>query len=73
MEELAKTSAKRVVIQGDVDLEGLEGIRDLRTMDRSVSFRQSWLESVRDTFERLRRENLDRFDLEQEKLRKLLS
>lgn len=38
VEELAKTSAKRVVIQGDVDLEGLEGIRDLRTMDRSVSF-----------------------------------
>ena len=38
VEELAKTSAKRVVIQGDADLEGLEGIRDLRTMDRSVSF-----------------------------------
>ena len=46
---------------------------DLNAMDRSVSFRQSWLETVRDTFERLRRENLDRFDLEQEKLRKLLS
>ena len=38
VEDLAKTSAKRVVIQGDADLEGLEGIRDLRTMDRSVSF-----------------------------------
>lgn len=38
VEELAKTSAKRVVIQGEADLEGLEGIRDLRTMDRSVSF-----------------------------------
>lgn len=45
----------------------------LDVMDRSVSYRQSWLEIVRDTFERLRRENLDRFDLEQEKLRKLLS
>ena len=38
VEDLAKTSAKRVVIQGEADLEGLEGIRDLRTMDRSVSF-----------------------------------
>ena len=38
VEELAKTSAKRVVIQGEADLEGLEEIRDLRTMDRSVSF-----------------------------------
>lgn len=38
VEDLAKTSAKRVVIQGEADLEGLEGIRDLRTMDGSVSF-----------------------------------
>lgn len=45
----------------------------LDAMDRSVSYRQSWLENVRDTFGRLRQETLDRFDLEQEKLRKLLS
>ena len=38
VEDLAKTSAKRVVIQGQADLEGLEGIRDLRAMDGSASF-----------------------------------
>ena len=45
----------------------------LDAMDRSVSYRQSGLANVRDTFGRLRQETLDRFDLEQEKLRKLLS
>ncbi|MBO7408245.1 MAG: ABC transporter ATP-binding protein [Clostridia bacterium] len=38
VEELAKTSARRVTVQGSVDLEGLNGIRDMQSGDGSVSF-----------------------------------
>lgn len=38
VEELTKTSAKRVAVHGTVDLEGLVGIRDLRQLDGGVSF-----------------------------------
>lgn len=38
VEELAKTSARRVNVHGTVDLEGLEGVRDLRTAEGSASF-----------------------------------
>ena len=65
---------ERQIELGDEERRAVYRLSDmLDVMDRSVSYRQSWLEIVRDTFERLRRENLDRFDLEQEKLRKLLS
>ncbi len=38
VEALSKTSAKRVVIHGEVKLEGLIGIRDIKTEDESVTF-----------------------------------
>ena len=38
VEDLAKTNAKRVSVTGNFDLDGLDGIRDLRTEDKSVSF-----------------------------------
>ena len=38
VEELAKTNARRVSVTGLVDLKGLEGVRDLQTGERSVSF-----------------------------------
>lgn len=38
VEDLAKTSAKRVVVRGEVDFKGVAGIRDLQTVDCSSSF-----------------------------------
>ena len=38
VEELARTNAKRVTVRGDVDLGGLDGIRDLQRTDGSVNF-----------------------------------
>ena len=38
VDALAKTNAKRVTVQGSVDLKGLDGIRDRIDMDGSVSF-----------------------------------
>ena len=38
VEELARTNAKRVSVTGTVDLQGLAGVRDLQTGERSASF-----------------------------------
>lgn len=38
VEELSKTNAKRITLQGNVDLTGLEGIRDRKDEHGSVSF-----------------------------------
>lgn len=38
VEELAKTSAKRVTVHGTVSLDGLPGVRDRKTAEGSVSF-----------------------------------
>ncbi len=38
VEELSKTNAKRITLQGSVDLTGLEGIRDRKDENGSVSF-----------------------------------
>ena len=38
VEELSKTNAKRITLQGSVDLSGLEGIRDRKDEHGSVSF-----------------------------------
>ncbi len=38
VEELSKTNAKRITLQGNVDLSGLEGIRDRKDEHGSVSF-----------------------------------
>ena len=38
VEELARTNAKRVTVRGEVDLEGIDGIRDLQSADGSVNF-----------------------------------
>ena len=38
MKELAKTNAKRVQIQGSVNLEGLSGIRNKKELDDRISF-----------------------------------
>lgn len=38
VEALSRTSAKRVTVHGCVDIDGLEGIRDRKEMEDSVSF-----------------------------------
>ena len=38
VEDLAKTSAKRVSVHGSVNLDGLEGVKDLQSADEGVSF-----------------------------------
>ena len=38
VEDLAKTNAKRVAVHGLVNLEGLEGVKDLQSADGSMSF-----------------------------------
>ena len=38
VEELSKTSAKRVTVHGDIDTNQLSGIRDLQVLDGGVSF-----------------------------------
>ena len=38
VDALAKTNAKRVALQGQANLEGLEGIRDLSTTAQSANF-----------------------------------
>ena len=38
VDELGRSNAKRVSISGEIDLAGLEGIRDLQTGDRNTSF-----------------------------------
>ena len=38
VEDLARTNAKRVMIRGEVDLDGLPGIRDQQSTDDGVSF-----------------------------------
>lgn len=38
VDALAKTGAKRISVRGSVDLKGLDGIRDLKTVDNGVSF-----------------------------------
>ncbi|MBQ7714616.1 MAG: ABC transporter ATP-binding protein [Clostridia bacterium] len=38
VEDLSKTNAKRVTVNGEVDLSGLEGIKDLKTSGGSASF-----------------------------------
>ena len=38
MEVLAQTSAKRITVHGTVDLEHLEGVRDRKDTEDSVSF-----------------------------------
>lgn len=38
VEALSKTSAKRITVQGTVDLEQLDGIRDKKASENSVSF-----------------------------------
>ena len=38
VEDLAKTSARRVSVHGTVNLDGLEGVKDLQSADGSVSF-----------------------------------
>lgn len=35
---LARTSAKRVLVHGSVDLRGLEGVKDIKTHDGAVNF-----------------------------------
>ena len=38
VEELSRTSAKRVTVHGNIDLHQLSGIRDLQTLDGGTSF-----------------------------------
>ena len=38
VDELGRSNAKRVSISGEIDLAGLEGIKDLQTGDRNTSF-----------------------------------
>ena len=38
VEALSKTSAKRVTVQGNINLEGLSGVRDIEETNTSVSF-----------------------------------
>ena len=38
VEALAKTSAKRVTVRGEVDLSGLDGIKDFKESEQTVSF-----------------------------------
>lgn len=38
VEELTKTNAKRISVQGEIDLQKLDGVRDLQTAEGSVSF-----------------------------------
>ena len=38
MDALSQTNARRVTVHGSVDLEALDGIRDIRSDDKSVSF-----------------------------------
>lgn len=38
VDALSKTNARRVTVHGSVDLEALDGIRDIRNDDKSVSF-----------------------------------
>ena len=38
VEDLGRTRAKRVTVRGQVELKGLEGVRDLQTADDAVSF-----------------------------------
>ena len=38
IEELAKSSAKRVTVHGAADLGGLDGVKDCKTLDGAVSF-----------------------------------
>ena len=38
VDALSKTNARRVTVHGSVDLEALDGIRDIRSDDKSVSF-----------------------------------
>ena len=38
VEELSRTSAKRVSLQGRIELEGLDGVRDLRKSTETVDF-----------------------------------
>ncbi|MGN1140439.1 MAG: ATP-binding cassette domain-containing protein [Oliverpabstia sp.] len=38
VEELVKTSAKRVVVHGSIDLQELPGIRDMQQVDNGISF-----------------------------------
>ena len=38
IEELAKSSAKRVTVHGTADLGGLDGVKDCRALDGAVSF-----------------------------------
>ena len=38
MDALSRTSARRVTVHGQIDLAGLEGIRDLQQAEDAVSF-----------------------------------
>ena len=38
VDALSKTSAKRISVHGSVDLKGLDGIKDMKTADKAVSF-----------------------------------
>lgn len=38
VEELARSNARRVTVRGSIDLEGLEGIRDLKDADGTLNF-----------------------------------
>lgn len=38
VDALSKTSAKRISVHGSVDLQGLDGIKDMKTADKAVSF-----------------------------------
>ena len=38
VEALAQTNAKRVQVQGDICIDGLEGVRDLRVTESGVTF-----------------------------------
>lgn len=38
MDDLSKTSAKRITVHGSIHIEGLNGIRDRKETDDTVSF-----------------------------------
>ena len=38
VDALSKTSAKRITVHGSVDWKGLDGIKDMKTADKAVSF-----------------------------------
>ena len=38
VDALSKTSAKRISVHGSVDWKGLDGIKDMKTADKAVSF-----------------------------------